>query len=125
MPVIRDMLVFLKKRAHPDYPFNDHNITFRLVDKLKLMLFHRSETPPLSFNLNKPYTAVGQDAREVGIPVSGLPNSFLHVAAFEGEFVDKPALYTVFTLIVGGSMVRTFNRSLRLEVDACLFYGFL
>lgn len=97
MPIVGNMRIFLKKRAHPGYPFNDHNITFRLVDKLKLMLFHRSETPPLSFNLNKPYTAVGQDAREVGIPVSGLPNSFLHVAAFEGEFVDKPALYTVFT----------------------------
>ena len=101
MPIIRDMLVFLKKRAHPDYPFNDHNITFCLVDKLQLTFFHGREASPFGFYFDEPYASVGQDACEVGVPVSGLSNGFLHVAAFEDEFVGKPALDTVFTPVNG------------------------
>lgn len=101
MPIVGDMLVFFKKRAHPDYPFNDHDVAFCLVDKLEFVLFYRRETPVFGFYFDEPYASVGEYAGEVGVPVSCLPDGFLHVAAFEGEFVDKPALDTVFTPVNG------------------------
>ena len=97
MPMFSNMRVFFKKGDHTGSPLNNHNISLCLVDKLQFMLFYRRETPPLSFNLNKPYTSIGQDASNIGVPVSGLPDGFLHVAAFEGERADKPALDTVLT----------------------------
>ena len=121
------MRVFFQESDHALLTSHNHNITFRLVNKLQLMPLYRSEPAALGFNFNEPYASVGENASNIGVPVSGLPDGFLYVAAFEGEFVDQSALDTVFTPVDGRRFdgAHSFSRFLRLKADVYLSYGFL